>query len=95
MNSVPKAQTKCQEHSESYQLVETLPETLHAEFFRRTAGICVGASEMHGFGFVNTGLLNLGQASGLGELRSIIWQLLPILSGLKTLLIPYIVGGLF
>lgn len=50
---------------------------------------------MHGFGFVNTGLLNLGWASGLGELRSIIWQLLPILSGLKTLLIPYIVGGLF
>lgn len=95
MNSVPKAQTKCQEHSESYQLVGNLPETLHAEFLRRTAGICVGASEMHGFGFVNTGLLNLGWASGLGELRSIIWQLLPILSGLKTLLIPYIVGGLF
>lgn len=94
MDSV-RAQTKSQEHSESYQLVGTLPETLHAEFLRRTAGICVGASEMHGFGFVNTGLLNLGWASGLGELRSIVWQLLPILSGLKTLLIPYIVGGLF
>lgn len=87
--------SKSQEHSERHQLVGTLPETLHAGFLRQTAGICVGALEMHGFGFVNTGLLNLGWASGLGELRSIIWQLPPILSGFKTLLIPYIVGGLF
>lgn len=72
-----------------------LPETLQTEFLGRTAGICVGASEMHGFGFVNMGLLNLGWAMGLGELRSIIWQMLHILSGFKTLLIPYIVGGLF
>lgn len=39
---------------------------------------------MHGFGFVNTGLLNLGWAPGLGELRSIIWQLLPILSSFEN-----------
>jgi hypothetical protein len=72
-----------------------LLETVQVEFSGRTAGICVGASEMHGFWFVNMGLLNLGWAMGLGELRSIIWQLLHILSGLKILLIPYIVGGLF
>ena len=35
------------------------------------AGMCVGASEMYGSGFVNTGLLNSGWAMGLGERRSI------------------------
>lgn len=62
----------------------TLPETLQTELLGRTAGLCVGASEMHGFGFVNMGLLNLGWAIGLGELRSIFWQWLNILSGFKT-----------
>lgn len=71
------------------------PETLQMEFLGRTAGMCVGASEMHGFGFVNMSLLNLGWATGLGELSSIFWQLLNILSGFKTLLVPYIVGSLF
>lgn len=33
--------------------------------------MCVGASEMHGSGFVNMGLLNSGWAMGLGERRSI------------------------
>lgn len=81
--------------AERHQLAVTLPQTLQMEILRTTAGLCVGASEMHGFGFVNMGLLNLGWATGLGELRSIFWQLLNILSGFKTLLIPYIVGGLF
>lgn len=81
--------------AERHQLAVTLPQTLQMEFLRSTAGLCVGASEMHGFGFVNMGLLNLVWATGLGELRSIFWQLLNILSGFKTLLIPYIVGGLF
>lgn len=59
------------------------------------AGMCVGASEMHGSGFVNMGLLNSGWAMGLGERVASFWQMLNILSGFKTLLIPYIVGGLF
>ena len=92
---LPGAQAECQEHSERHQLAVTLSQTLQMEFLRSAAGLCVGASEMHAFGFVNTGLLNLGWATGLGELRSIFWQLLNILSGFETLLIPYIVGGLF
>lgn len=92
---LPGAQAACQEHSERHQLAVTLPQTPQMEFLRSAAGLCVGASEMHGFGFVNTGLLNLGWALGLGEHRSIFWQLLNSLSGFETLLIPYIVGGLF
>lgn len=73
--------------TERHQLaVMLLPETLQMEFLGRTAGMCVGASVMHGFGFVNMSLLNLGWATGLGALRSIFWQLLNILMVLKPCL---------
>lgn len=88
------AQAERQEHAESPAGGETARDSPNRVLGRDSWDVC-GSLREAGTCCVNTGLLDFGWAPGLGELRSIFWQQLNILSGFKTLLIPYIVGGLF
>lgn len=94
---LPPRLSECQGRSERHQLAVTLPAPPQTELLGGTAGVREGPPpQMHGLGFVNTGLLHSG--GGPGPRRAPTWHLLAtadVLRGFKTLLILYTVGGLF